>query len=547
MRTATRCRRGDALNDDAPQPDQQTTETDAGGGTPAGRPTQSRVRVTGLSDRAASAFLVLAFQTVLVRLVRFGGQLVLAWLLIPEDFGLFALAASLHQFISVLKNAGLRDILIQRESKFHVWANPAFWMSLALGAAGGAIMLIAAPIMGWFFEMPELPLLVQILAVTTLLQSLGQVPTAMLYAQLRFNLAATIEAINSMGLMVLTALFAWMGLGPLSFVLPFLILAILRDVYLWSLLRPGIRLNPQFRRWRYMMGDSARLIGADIAKTAVIQLPTMILGRLYPGSAVVGHYFYGYQLSIQSAWLFARNLDTVLMPSLSKLRLDADRHQKAFLRAVRTISTIGIPLSFLQAAAADPAVRLVLPEKFYPAIPYMVVLSIGMAAQIAVQPASAMLRSQGRFGAFAWISWIQAIMILSLVSLAAWLGSPLIAAATIAALISVFGFIHIWVALWGIDRPMRSALGVFMWPTIIGGLATGLGWLAAQQISIEGRTGEVVRLAVVSVVTVVIYAPLIRIAEPETTTELVNRIRPMVGRVLGKLPIGRSRSAATAE
>lgn len=543
-----------------PQPDQTYDDTTAHdsaaaagfpeaepGAEPDPQPAQSRVRVTGLSDLAASAFVVLAFQTVLVRLVRFGGQLVLAWLLMPEDFGLFALAASLHQFISVLKNAGLRDILIQRESKLHVWANAAFWMSLALGATGMGIMLVAAPIMGWFFEMPDLPLLVQILAVTTLLQSLGQVPSAMLYAQLRFNLAATVEAINSMGLMVLTALFAWMGMGPMSFVLPFLIITVLRNAYLWALLKPRVRLDPQLRRWRYMMGDSARLIGADIAKTAVIQLPTMILGRLYPGSAIVGHYFYGYQLSIQSAWLFARNLDTVLMPSLSKLRLDAERHQKAFIRAVRMISTVGIPLSFLQAAAADPAVRLVLPEKFYPAIPYMVVLSIGMAAQIAVQPASAMLRSQGRFGAFAWISWIQAILILSLVSLAAWLGSPLIAAATIAALISVFGFVHIWVALWGLDRPMRTALGVFIWPTLIGGGAAGLGWYAAELITIEGHLGEVVRLAVTGVVMLGVYVPLIRIAEPETTRELVNRIKPLIGRFVGKLPIGRRKALAAAE
>ena len=541
------------MNDDAPNPDQTRPDADPAvpteppAGDPAARPTQSRVRVTGLSDRAASAFVVLAVQTVLVRLVRFGGQLVLAWLLMPEDFGLFALAASLHQFISVLKNAGLRDILIQRESKLHVWANAAFWMSLALGAAGGAIMLIAAPIMGWFFEMPELPLLVQVLALTTVLQSLGQIPTAMLYAQLRFNLAATVEAINSMGLMVLTALFAWMSMGPMSFVLPFLILTILRNAYLWVLLKPRVRLNPQFRRWRYMVGDSARLIGADIAKTAVIQLPTMILGRLYPGSAVVGHYFYGYQLSIQSAWLFARNLDTVLMPSLSKLRLDAERHQKAFLRAVRTISTVGIPLSFLQAAAADPAVRLVLPEKFYPAIPYMVVLSIGMAAQIAVQPASAMLRSQGRFAAFAWISWIQAILILSLVSLAAWLGSPLIAAATIAALISVFGFVHIWVALWGLKHPMRAALGVFIWPTLIGGAAAGLGWYAAEFVAVEGHLGQIVRLAVITAVTLAIYVPLIRIAEPETTTELVNRVKPLIGRFARKIPLGRRKAATAAE
>lgn len=523
----------------------------------------------GIADKATAGFAFLIFQTVIVRLVRFGGQFLLAWILLPRDFGLYALAVTLHQFISVLKNAGLRDILVYRERKLYLWVNPAAWMSLSLGLAGGLVMWLVAPAMASMFDRPELANLVYVLAITTVFQSLGQVPIAVLHARMKFVTSGVIEGVNNVALMALTIVFAYMGMGAMSFVVPMLIVAIGRTAYLWWLVRPPVKVSPQFRRWRFLLGDSTRLIGADVARTAIIQCPNLILGKVFASGAVVGYYFYGYQLSIQSLWLFARNLDTVLLPSLSKLQADPGRHARAFFRAAKTLATVGFPISFLQAAMAESGVRLLLSDNFFPVIPYMVVLSIGMAGQLLVQPSMAMLRSQGRFAYFVTITWIQAVVFLGLVLLAALFGSeavdwtlktlggmlnisgvhvrtdsgPLMVALTVAAVSAFFGLVYTYAALRDLENRFWMTLRVVGWPTALSAIATGAGWLTGTLVPGDDRLSHLFRLIVIGTVAFAIYIPTIRVVDPEVSKEVVTRFGGVVSKLMKKL---KKRKAASA-
>ena len=100
--------------------------------------------------------------------------------------------------------------------------------------------------------------------------------------------------------------------------------------------RPRVRLNPQFRRWKYLIGDSIRLMSADVARTVTLQGDIIILGRVFPGLGSVGHYVYGNSISRQSMMLFSRNLDLVLFPTLS--RSDQERSIEALFRALESTS-----------------------------------------------------------------------------------------------------------------------------------------------------------------------------------------------------------------
>lgn len=488
-------------------------------------------RSPGLGDRAMSGFLLMVAQTIGVRIVKIGGQLALGWLLMPDDFGLFAISVTVHQFVSVLKNAGLRDILIQRHRRGRKWVNPAAWMSGALGLGGGLVLLVSAPLLAWFFERPEVIPLILILALTTPIQSLGSVPMALLHAELRFKTAAMLEFVNNSGLIVLTVLFAWMGLGAISFVLPMLIAAVARTAYVWWLIRPAVQWNPQFRRWRYLVGDSTRLVGADVARTVVLQGDYIVLGRFFPGSASIGHYFYAFQFSIQSLGLFARNLDLVLLPALSKLQGDMQRHNRAFLRAIKTMAVAGVPICFLQAGIAEPAVRLLLPDRFHASIPYMVILSLGMAGQLIIGPSTSMLRSQGRFSEYSRLCWVHAVVFIAAVILGAALGGVIWAAVAVASVATVFGFVYVRAAIGAIEGRSLEALGVFAWPVSLGAFACGVGWLVSTTLPGETALGGVARIAVICLVALVIYAPLIRIAEPEASKEITTRTRGLLGRL----------------
>src|SRR5215213_2320437 len=86
-----------------------------------------------LARRTAHGFLWLMAQTIGSKAVGMAGQVVLAWLLMPRDLGLWGKASIVMGFSGLIQQAGLRETLINRQRAYHLWANAAFWMSVALG------------------------------------------------------------------------------------------------------------------------------------------------------------------------------------------------------------------------------------------------------------------------------------------------------------------------------------------------------------------------------------------------------------------------------
>ena len=68
-------------------------------------------------------------QTIGSKAVGMAGQVVLAWLLMPADLGLWGKASIVMGFSGLIQQAGLRETLINRQRAYHLWANAAFWMS----------------------------------------------------------------------------------------------------------------------------------------------------------------------------------------------------------------------------------------------------------------------------------------------------------------------------------------------------------------------------------------------------------------------------------
>lgn len=497
----------------------------------------------GIGDHVMAGIVSLLVQTVVVKGIRFAGQLVLGWLLLPEEFAIFAIAVTLHQFVSVLKNAGLRDILIHRGAHAHLWINPAAWMSVAMGLLGGAVMWFGAPLLAHFYRDPALIDLVRVLAATTLFQSLGQVPWAMVHVELRFQLAAIVEGINNSLLMILTVLFAWQGLGAMSFVLPMLITAILRTGVGWWIMKPRVRLVPQLRRWKYLVSDSARLIGADVGRTLAYQGDYLVLGRAFPGAAAVGHYYYAFQMSSFTVMTLGKNLDTVLFPSLSSMRGDPQRQSRAFYKTIRMMALVGIPFCCMQAVAAAPAVLATLPERFHPSIPYVAILSVGMIPRLLIAPCTSILRSRGMFGVLNWLAWIFGLCIFVASLVAVWLfESALAVAVGVTVAFGIAGLVHMLIALKPEGKPWLQTGIVFGWPTVVSAIGCGIAWLAIELMPRETIVWNLIRAGVACLIVTIVYVPLIRLLDPEPCRDLMGRL----GSFARKIPAIRRRLDARA-
>jgi PST family polysaccharide transporter len=361
----------------------------------SGQPTQPRAPES-LTHKTTRGYAYMLAQAIGTALVNLGGFIVLGWLLLEQDFGLYALAMTIAAAAALIERIGITTILVRRYRRFDRWANPALWMSVAIGIAAGAVMAAVAPLGERFYEAEGLTGLILVVALSMPLIAVSGVPEARLQAQLRFRLLATIRFGLLAGIMLLTILFALLDFGPYSFVIPRPIMQAIRLIILWWVARPPVRWSPQLRRWRYMLTDAV-MLGIFNASTFVQNHCDVIVLGFFHTDRVVGLYYYAIRLSQRAVVMLTLNLRDVLFPALSSIQDDPARQVVGFLRASRLMALVGVPACLLTAAIAEPGFRAALPERWAESVPVLQVLSLGSAFRLLGLPAFALIRAQGRF------------------------------------------------------------------------------------------------------------------------------------------------------
>jgi lipopolysaccharide exporter len=375
-----------------------------------------------LTSQAAGGFVWTLVQILGSKVVGLLGQIILARLLLPRDFGLLAITMIAVSFASVIRQTGIQQILVQRHKNFRRWANPAFWFELSFGTATAVLLAAASPIAAAVFHSHALIGLILVSASAAPLSAWFVVPTARLMIDMRFRAIAVVNIATNILLTLLSVFLAWRGFGAYSFLIPIPISGAVRCIWLWMLARPRIRLHPQLRRWRFLIGDSGFMIATGFLNSVIYQAGYLVLGLLYQKS-VVGQFFFALNLSNQVAYLLSQNLGNVLLPALAKLQDDAARHAAALVRALRMLTFISTPACLLLVVVAEPFVVIIYSAKWTPAVPILQLMAAASAISIPCTPAVAAIQSRGRFSLLFWWTLVQTPVFIGAIFAGAWFGA----------------------------------------------------------------------------------------------------------------------------
>lgn len=477
-------------------------------------------------NRSVMGIAWLSLQTIGAKGVVLIGQIILAWLLSPEDFGLIGLAYTVSALVGTLNNFGIEQVLVHRHLRFDRWASSAFWMSLTMGMGAAAIMAVAAPFASRMYGEPRLTGLLLVLAIAAPLGNLVIVPKAKVQTQLRFRFMAGSGFIQTVATMGLTVLFAVLGFDAYSFVLPMPIVAIgMAGWYWWSAPSP-VHARLQWRRWKFLFGDSALLFIIGLLWTVTSQGDYFILGLFY-SAEIVGIYYFAFNLSLQSVGLFMDNLRNVLFPILSKLNDDPPRQVAAFMRSTRVLTLVTVPACLLQAAVAAPVIDLLFGARWQDSIPVLRILSVAMALRVVGDTGGSLLTAQGRFKTRLWLVVFRTAIFFPLVFVGARWAGPVGAAWGILAYYALYTPVSLLVML----RPSNVrlwAMGQLFIPTlVIGGVSVGIAYVATFWLE-RYSWGSFPQIVLCCLIGLTLYVLMMRKADAQAWDELMTRFHPLL-------------------
>ena len=481
-----------------------------------------------LGQQAFRGFAWTVASSVGVKIIALGGQLTVAGLLLPKDYGLVALAYSVTAFTSILQKDGLREILVARGARFDHYANAAFWMSLATGLAVAVLTLLAAPFAAHAYKLPGLAGLLVLPALAAPLSSLQSVPGAQLQNEMRFRTMSLLNVCESLGVTTLTLLLAVAGAGPFSLLAPTPLVAAGSLVAQFRLtgFRPRWRL--EWPLWRDLFGASGLMLGAAALYSFNVTGANMMLG-VFRDVTTVGIYFFALNLTNQVSALLTNNLWAVLLPSLSRLQGDPARQMAAFLRVTRVVNLVGMMVCLLFAAVADPLIHLMYGDRWAQAIPVVQILAAAMTLNISFALSINLMMAQGRYKGLFWFNVWRALGFVVLVGIGAALGGAVTVAWATALFLLLFGPSITHLAIWTAGGTWKDVVGVHAWPLAISVAACGSAWLLTRACAPHAPAW--LQIASTSALGVLIGLPLSWLLLPDTCRELAERVQSLRQRV----------------
>ena len=500
----------------------------------------------GLARAAAAGSGWTSGQAMVNKLATAVGIWIIARHLSQDEFGMASLTFAIAGFMVIFPPMVMGDILITYQRHLDRISREGLRLALATSGAATLAMCALAPFIAAFYSnypAGTLTGLVMAISLRATADASGIVPLSRLRGALLYRSIALIDGTAQLAATLATVALALNGAGAMSLVLPQVLAAVAKAVaYAWACTRTVPR-NPRHRtRSRLYPRIRADFFTASVAQyvhNAAMALPPLLLARLSTETET-GIFGFSFMLATQVTVLIAYQLGLVLQPIFVKMRDDPPRQAAAYLRVLRVIGTIAVPLSLLQAALAEPMFALLFPGKWDAALPVFAVMSVVQCFYFGVTPGISMLKAQARFGAY--FAWQAAHVVIALVAyaLAASYGGALAVAVTDAGLWAVSVPFATWLATRGSGRSAAEAITVFTAPWVTAAPVALLAWLAWKGLAPYGIAGQVVSLAVVGPIAFAMSMVVIRWTQPATYAELrslagFRKVRDAAGRALGRI------------
>lgn len=320
---------------------------------------QPRVEPGALGSKAVRGGQILAAGTVVERLARLGRNMLLARIIVPDDFALMAITLAVIAVFGAITEMGVAQAVIQNK-RGHTpeFLNVAWWFGVVRGVLVGVMAaLLAGPIASFYEE----PLLRQLLMVAPLTIVFTSLASPRIYAlQRQFRFGATLWTTQGAGVLgtVATIVLGLILQNVWALVLGAIFEAFARFVLSFILcpIRPRFQLEEESRRdlLKFTMG----MLGLPLLTLLILQADVFVLGKVVSAEQL-GYYALAIALAGFPLSIFSKVVQPLVVPTLATFQEDYPRMQTAVLGLSRLVWLFGLPLTTVMGIAAAPLLSLV--------------------------------------------------------------------------------------------------------------------------------------------------------------------------------------------
>lgn len=302
-------------------------------------------------------------------------SIILARLLLPEDYGTVALVTVFTTILQVFVDSGLGTALIQKKDADDLDFSSVFYFNIAVCAILYFGMFLAAPLIAQFYSRPELVPFIRVISLTLVISGVKNIQQAFVSRNMLFKRFFYATLCGTIFSAVLGIAMAYRGLGVWALVAQQLSNVAIDTLILWITVKWRPKKMFSWNRLKGLLSFGWKMLVSALLETGYQNLRALIIGKMYT-PADLAFYERGDQFPSLIINNINTSIDSVLLPTMAREQDNVKRVREMTRKAISISTYVMAPLMIGLAVVAPGLVELILTEKWLPCVPFLRIFCI---------------------------------------------------------------------------------------------------------------------------------------------------------------------------
>ena len=324
-----------------------------------------------LKQKAASGMIWTAIQRYSKLAISFISGIILARLLMPEDYGAIGMLAIFMSLAEVFIDAGFGSALIQKKNPTQT-----DYFNLGMAVILYVVLFFSAPAIATFYRMPILCKVLRVQGLILFIYAFNIIQRNQIRKNLRFKKLSRITITSSIISLIVTVVMAYMGLGVWALVAQNFVAALVPCIFFW--------VTTDWRpTWEYSWASFKELFSfgfymflTHLLTTFSQRITGLLVGRWYD-PATMGYYTKASTTSKYATLSVSGVMIQTTYPLYASVQDDKERLANMVKRITSTLAYITVPMLSLLILIAKPMFVLLYSDRWLSCVPYFQILCIG--------------------------------------------------------------------------------------------------------------------------------------------------------------------------
>jgi PST family polysaccharide transporter len=321
--------------------------------------------------------------------------IVLARLLVPEDYGVFAVALVVLSALLSINELGVSLAVVRWPTDPRRIAPTVATMAVAGSTFLYGVAFFSASAVADALGAPAAKNVIILLAISMIIDGAASVPAALLTREFQQGRRMTADLAGLAVNTAVTITLAVYGYGAYSLAFGYLVGNLTTSAVIY--------VSAPYRVWfgfdrsivRELLAFGIPLAGSSLLVFGVLNVAAVVVGSQL-GAVALGFFTLAFNLSSWPVNMFSMAVRRVAMPAFAQLADDRERLQDSFARSVALLMAVTLPVCTLLAVLALPVVRVVYGGRWAEAADALRWLAVLGSARIVAELAYDLLVAAGR-------------------------------------------------------------------------------------------------------------------------------------------------------